>query len=108
MLTATSRAPPGTATGLSRTASTSVKTIVFRPMPRARVATTAAENQRWARIIRRAKRRSCAMTLVTEDDSGVFPEFFENRLSVSGPAPGSVLVDDAAGADGGANLGEGC
>ena len=55
---ATSRSPPGTPTGLKSTAFTSVKTIVLRPMPIASVATTAAENQRWARIIRRAKRRS--------------------------------------------------
>ncbi len=61
-LSATSRSPPGTATGLSSTAFTSVKTIVLRPMPIASVATTAAENQRWARIIRTAKRKSFAMT----------------------------------------------
>ena len=48
----TSRSPPGTGTGLYRTAFTSVKTIVFRPIPVASVAIIAAENHRCARIPR--------------------------------------------------------
>src|SRR5947209_18537434 len=57
----TRRAPPGTGTGLNSTALISVNTMVFKPIPSARVATTAAENQRWEKIIRRAKRRSFLM-----------------------------------------------
>src|SRR5215469_4113558 len=33
--------------------------MVFIPMPNARVAITAAENQRWVRIMRHANRKSC-------------------------------------------------
>src|SRR3954447_18871819 len=57
----TRRAPPGTGTGLNNTALISVNTMVLRPMPRARVATTAAENQAWEMIIRSANRRSFLM-----------------------------------------------
>src|SRR5277367_6081446 len=55
------RSPPGTGTGLKSAPLISVKTMVLRPIPRARVATTAAENQRREAIIRRAKRRSFSM-----------------------------------------------
>src|SRR5579872_4721568 len=70
-----SRAPAGTPTGLNSTAFTSVNTIVFKPIPKASVTTTAAENHRWARIMRRAKRRSWAITLLNERCGLLVPPF---------------------------------
>ena len=46
---------------MKSTALISVNTIVFKPMPRAKVATTASENQRCEKIIRSAKRKSFVM-----------------------------------------------
>lgn len=64
--TITKREPDGTGTGLYITAYTSVNTIVFSPMPNANVATIASENQRCARIVRSANRKSCPMPHSTD------------------------------------------
>src|SRR6185437_7865474 len=70
---ATRRAPPDSGTGLNSTALTNVNTIVFRPIPRASVRTTAAENQPCARIVRIAREKSRIMKPHYENGSSEVP-----------------------------------
>src|SRR6266567_1566098 len=78
----TSRAPPGTGTGLNNTALMSVNTIVLRPIPNPRVATTAAENHQWERIIRSAKRRSFLMRPSYGETNDLVPPLTRNSERV--------------------------
>src|SRR5215472_12206160 len=72
---ATSRSPPGIASGLNSTALTSVKTMVFKPMPSANVTMMANENQGWEAIIRTEYFKSRIMEVGTRFTLGLFPSF---------------------------------
>src|SRR5258707_4645766 len=85
---ATRRSQPGSGTGLNNAALTKVKTIVFRPMPSARVATTAAENQRWEEIIRKANRRSCLIEAGYDVRGQIVPAVLEGWFAFGIWGPG--------------------